>query len=222
MNPISGLMRRLHGPVYEQRKQVLSSAIAAHLRPGDRVLDVGCGFGALGAALRDRSGVAGLAVEGLERHVRGGEAIPVTPYAGGAMPLDDASCDVVIVADVVHHEPEPVALLGECLRVSRRAVIVKDHSVGPGGALSRAWRQWRIGLMDWAANAPYGVKCLYDYPPPAMWQTRFEQAAGRAGRPMRVASVATSMSLYPLPYAAVFTPGLQYFAVLRVDETPTD
>ena|GEM_PF-4437808 len=42
---LSRLMRRLHAPVYASRLAGLVAEMAPHLRPGDRVLDVGCGGG---------------------------------------------------------------------------------------------------------------------------------------------------------------------------------
>ena len=202
-------MRALHGPVYRRRLAGLVQVISPHLRDGDRLLDVGCGQGTLAQALTQRSGKKNIQAQGLERYPRGGEVIPVTGYAGGAMPFDDDAFDVVTIADVLHHEPDPQALLAECLRVAKRRVIVKDHSPGSGNALSRAWAQKRIAIMDWAANAPYGVKCLYQYPTHAGWRERF-QSLGAQLHEERCA-----LSLYPFPYTAFFTPGLQYFAVLH-------
>lgn len=197
-------MRRLHAPVYRSRLSALVQVIAPVLRDGDRVLDVGCGNGTLGRALMDAR--PAVKIEGLERVPRGGEAIHVTGYDGGAFPFTDGAFEVVMIADVLHHEPQPAGLLAECARVASRAVIVKDHKPeGPGWSQP----QRRVSLMDWAANAPYGVPCLYQYPTAAQWRERF----ARVG--LRVIEEHTALQLYPRPYRWVFTPGLQYLAVLE-------
>ena len=212
MSPLAPLARRLHAPVYRARQAALTAAIAPHLRPTDRLLDVGCGGGALAAALA--AAVPGLHAEGAETHPRGGEPVPVTAYDGRALPFPDDAFDVVTVADVLHHDPNPVAVLRACARVAGRLVVVKDHH--PGGRLPFAHA--RICLMDWAANTGYGVKCLYDYPTAAGWRARFERAG------LRVEHEAVDLQLYPRPYRWVFTPGLQYLAVCGVgcagSETP--
>lgn len=190
--------------MYRSRLAALSGAIAPHLLPTDRLLDVGCGGGALAASLA--AAVPGLHAEGAETHPRGGEPVPVTAYDGRSLPFPDAAFHVVTVADVLHHDPDPVAVLRECARVAARLVVVKDHH--PGGRLPLAHA--RICLMDWAANTGYGVKCLYDYPAAAGWRARFA-AAG-----LCVQEELTSLQLYPRPHRWVFTPGLQYLAVCGV------
>src|SRR5271157_1543760 len=50
---IKSLLRNLHKPIYDWRLKELVRLIGPHLNPGDRVLDVGCGFGQLGRALMD-------------------------------------------------------------------------------------------------------------------------------------------------------------------------
>lgn len=195
-------MASLHAPVYASRLRALARAIAPHLREGDRALDVGCGYGALGRALMDAPETpGGLRIEGLERFPRGGETIPVTGYGGGVMPFGDASFDVLIVADVLHHEPHPHRLLAECVRVSRRLVIVKDHRLG--GFLSKE----RVSLIDWAANAPYGVRCLYRYNTLREWRSWAERHG------VSIAEERTAMNLYPPVVNLLFGRGLQYFAV---------
>lgn len=202
--PIGNLMQALHRPVYAARLRALVAAIQPHLREGDRVLDVGCGNGTLGRALMDHpSTPKGVLAEGLERFKRGGEPISVHPYDGVSMPFPDNSFDVVIVADVLHHEEDEPRLLRECRRVSRRVVVIKDHVVK--GALA----QQRISLIDWAANAPYGVKCLYRYHTPASWKGVHEALN------MRAAEERLSMNLYPPIVNLLFGRGLQYFAVLQ-------
>ena len=202
---LGGLMKRLHGPVYEARLRELVGRIVPHLRAGDRVLDVGCGGGALGRALMDAPGrPPGVEVEGLERARRGDEAIPVTAYDGGVIPFEAGAFDVVLLADVLHHEADPDRLIVECARVARRLLIIKDHKVeGP-----LAWP--RISLMDWAANAPHGVRCLYRY------NTREGWAESHRRHGLEVEAEATSLRLYPAPYRWIFGGRLQYLAVLRV------
>ena len=206
---MSSLMRRLHAPVYDARQRALLRLIVPLLEPGDDVLDVGCGVGTLGAAIMaDPGAPEGVSVTGLERAARGDEPIPVRAYDGARFPDEDRSHDVVIVADVLHHEEDPDRLLAECARVARRLVVVKDHQ--RAGLLA----QPRISLIDWAANAPYGVPCLFRYNTPAQWR----EVPGRLG--MRAAHEISSIDLYPPVVNALFGRRLQYMLVLAHDEPP--
>jgi SAM-dependent methyltransferase len=205
--PLSWLMKRLHAPVYASRLAELVKRITPHLRPGDKVLDVGCGSGALGRALLDSPDCpSDVSVRGLERVKRGGEAIAVESYDGVTLPYAARSFDIVILADVLHHEPDPHQLISECARVARRLLIIKDHKVeGP-------FAQQRISLLDWAANEPYGVPCLYRYNTPGEWEEWKRRHALESESEMH------SMRLYPFPYNLLFTGRLQYMAVFRVGE----
>ena len=201
---ISRLAATLHGPVYRSRLKELLRHILPHLKTGDRVLDVGCGNGRLGRALMEApSSPEGLKVEGLERVVRGGEPITVHAYDGHAIPFTDGNFDVVLLADVLHHEENPDHLLKECARVCRRLLIIKDHQIK--GAFAHS----RIKLLDWAANAPYGVPCLYRYNTPEQCK-RMPDLVG-----MESIHTVPSMRLYPFPYWLIFGDSLQYFTVLK-------
>lgn len=198
------LMQRMHQSTYAERLRRLVDAMLPEIKPGDRILDVGCGSGRLLHTLaQDARCPAGVVMHGLERVPRGGEPIPVTAYPGGRMPFEDRAFDLVVVADVLHHESEERALLAECARVARRAVLLKDHA--REGPLAQA----RISLLDWAANAPYGVPCLYRYHTVKEWHA----IAAAAG--LRVARQLHPMRLYPAPWEPFFGGRLQYFAVLE-------
>jgi SAM-dependent methyltransferase len=197
------LMARLHRSVYASRIRGLAERVSPVLQTGDHVLDVGCGIGALGRALMDLpSSPPQVRVSGLERVRRGNELIPVEEYDGRKIPHADKSFDVVILADVLHHETDPNQLLAECVRISRRLVIIKDHK--PDGLLGHA----RICLLDWAANDPYSVPCLYRYQTLPQWRSMF------AEHRLKVEREWTRLRLYPFPYWMFFTDRLQYMAVL--------
>lgn len=200
---MGGLMQLLHRPVYAARLRELVRLITALLKPGDRVLDVGCGFGALGKALLESPACPDeVTVRGVERVKRSNELIQVDAYDGAQFPYENHSFDIVILADVLHHEPNPDHLMAECARVSRRLLIIKDHKVD--GLLA----QQRISIIDWAANAPYGVPCLYRYNTPAQWT----ESHRRNG--LRIESECNSMNLYPPVVNLLFGRRLQYFVVL--------
>lgn len=135
---------------------------------------------------------------------RGNELIEVDAYAGGAIAHPDRSFDIVILADVLHHEADPHRLIEQCRRVSRRLLVIKDHRVGAVGS------QPRVALMDWAANAPHGVPCLYRYNTLAEWR------AWHTRHGLAIEQEMVSMRLYPPGYNALFGGPLQYMAVLRV------
>jgi SAM-dependent methyltransferase len=196
-------MKRLHAPVYTARLEELVRQITPHLKENDRVLDVGCGFGALGKAILEApASPPGVKLFGLERVKRGNELIPVEGYDGVIIPYAADSFDVVILADVLHHEHDPHCLLRECIRVARRLLVIKDHKVE--GLLA----QQRIALLDWAANAPYSVPCLYRYNTSGEWHDWFSK------HDLTIVREARSLHLYPPIYNTIFGGKLQYLAIL--------
>ena len=203
-------MAAFHGPVYKSRLRELVRCITPHLREEDCVLDVGCGSGALGKAILESPFCPpDVSVEGIERVKRGGEPIKVLAYDGKTIPHLNNTYDVVIIADVLHHESETDRLLSECIRVSRRLVIVKDHQLkGP-----LAWL--RVSFIDWAANAPYGVPCLYRYNSPQQWVHL------RRRHKLNLVEEKSSMQLYPPVVNLLFGRSLQYLAVLQVPSSAT-
>ena len=202
---LRALLKRLHAPIYDRRIRTLASHITPHLREGDRVLDVGCGCGELGRAILDApSCPPAVRVCGVEQRRRGNEPIDVQAFDGLTIPGAERTYDVVMLADVLHHIADPERLVQECIRVSKRLLIIKDHTVN--GVLARQ----RLALLDWAANAPYGVPCLYRYRTAAQWTEAFHRHR------LVVEEARTSMALYPFGLDLLFGGPLHCFTVLRV------
>ena len=104
---------------WERRRALL----LAEARKGERVLDLGCGAGRFVAALQDAGtdavGVelAEAALERARRNVPGAELHALGP--DGAIPLADASVDLVWCSEVLEHVPDTAGLLSEARRVLR-------------------------------------------------------------------------------------------------------
>jgi ubiquinone/menaquinone biosynthesis C-methylase UbiE len=108
--------------------------VRPYLRPGDTVVDVGCGTGHLAGCVQDRFGVE---VTGLDvMDFREDTSIAYREFDGTTIPLPDRSVDHVIVSFTLHHNPVPMRLARECRRVARRTLLVFEDM--PTGRIGRA------------------------------------------------------------------------------------
>jgi SAM-dependent methyltransferase len=123
----------------------------AGVRVGQRVLDVGCGPGALTAELVLRLGPAAVAaVDPSEPFVAAARArntgVNVLQASAERLPFPDRSFDAALAQLVVHFMSDPVAGLAEMARVTRAdgvvAACVWDHGGGQG-PLSLFWQAAR-------------------------------------------------------------------------------
>ena len=121
---------------------------SAQPRTGHRVLDVGCGPGALTGRLVERLGVQAVsAIDPSDPFVAAVQArwpeIDVRPARAEQLPFEDDRFDLALAQLVVQFMTDPVAGLREMARVTRPggtvAACVWDHA-GTGGPLSLFWQ----------------------------------------------------------------------------------
>jgi SAM-dependent methyltransferase len=122
----------------------------AAVRSGQRVLDVGCGPGALTAELVARVGPSAVsAVDPSQSFVAAARdrypGVEVVHASAEALPFPDGTFDATLAQLVVHFMADPTIGLGEMARVTRRdgvvAACVWDH--GGQGPLKLFWRAAR-------------------------------------------------------------------------------
>lgn len=120
------------------------------LRPGDRVLDAGCGTGRALPALRDAVGPSGTVLGAdltpamLEAAVRAGRGRVGRLLLADVvrLPLRTGSLDAVFAAGLIAHLPDPADNLRELFRVVRPAgTLALFHPIGRAALAARQGRR---------------------------------------------------------------------------------
>ena len=172
-------------PGWQPASHVYRDLVAARLRPGSRVLDLGCGRGGV---LEELGTAAGLAV-GLDPDLRSlfehraADVVSRTCGTADALPYRGESFDLVCCSWVLEHLPRPARVLSDVARVlvpGGDLVFVTPNSVHPLLLLNRVlgWTRGRL------------VKRLY-----GRVEADTFPAFYRANRPARLRSLASQACL---------------------------
>ena len=198
MSIVKALHDRL---VYGRRTRLLAEKLSVHLPKGARVLDVGCGDGMVDSLItRLRPDVV---IQGIDVLLRPHLYIPVTRFDGATIPYPDASFDVVTFVDVLHHCENPAQLLAQAKRVTRSAVLIKDHT--REGLLAYQ----TLAFMDWFGNAHHRVARPNNFWTLAQWNDRIGQLG------LQVRHWQDRLGLYPWPATWLFDRKLHFIAYLE-------
>ena len=129
--------------------------ISDWIRPGARVLDLGCGDGALLAYLRDHRQVSGYGLEidneNMLQCIQAGVNVIHADLEAGLADFGDASFDYVIMTQTLQAVRQTEGLLDEMLRVGRQGIVTFPNF---GFWRCRAQIAWN-GLMPVVKTLPY-------------------------------------------------------------------
>jgi len=93
-----------------------------------QIIEIGSGPGSLLNLLRQE----GFSVDALDiTDTAYSEDLVPQLYNGNQMPFEESAYDVAILATMLHHTPDPDAILEEAVRVAKRLIIIEDIYDGP-------------------------------------------------------------------------------------------
>ncbi len=168
--------------------------------PGDRHwLDVGCGTGALCAAILDRCSPSSVTAvepsEGFLATARSNLAGRAALRRGSAtaIPLDDASVDVVVSGLVLNFVPDPRAALHEMARVTRKGGTIAAYVWDYAGKMELMRHFWdaAVAVDPSAAKLDEGVR--FPLCRPEALETLFA-GAGLEGVAVKAIDIPTSFA----------------------------
>ena len=158
------IVRRYAYPDLEKRAESFTALFEKYLSPKSHVLDVGGGWGFYVDPL-NRRGHEATVLDVIKPSL---QRAPVVVYPGGRFPFPDKSFDASILITMLHHCPDPEAILREARRVTRDVVIVVEDVYHH--ALGRFWTVLRDRLYNFEF---FGHPCQFRKK--EEWQVVFEK-----------------------------------------------
>jgi SAM-dependent methyltransferase len=159
LSPMLAILEAVNNRAY--REAVLRDLLPL-LADHAQILDVGCGDGRLSSEIMRRKTT--VHIVGIDVQHRRPAQIPKVMADARHLPFRDASFEVVMAVDVLHHTPDILSVLQEMTRVSSHQVLLKDH-VWDGRIATWLLLSW----FDWCVNAPFGIGCAYNFPKLERW-----------------------------------------------------
>ena len=131
------VVRRTSVKQLESRAEFFACRFEPFLPPASQVLDIGGGWGFYSEPLKRRGHhltVLDVVKPGLQKS-------PVVVYDGGRFPFADKSFEVSLLVTMLHHVPDPTAIIREAGRVTRKFLVVVEDIYHH--AFGRFWTVWR-------------------------------------------------------------------------------
>ena len=199
--PLTWISRCHRAFVFQRRTRVLAELLASRIPQGASVLDVGCGDGTIAGRIAQLR--PDISIQGVEVMVRPNCKVECRLFDGSKLPYPDASFDLCLFVDVLHHTQNPAILLREAVRVTRDFVLLKDH------VDENILDDVTLRFMDWVGNRPHGVVLTYNYQSRKQWAAHFSTCG------LKEETWKQDVPLYPWPFQMVLGRKLHFISLLR-------
>ena len=137
---------------------------------GDNILDIGAGTGWVAEEIKKRKKTNATLLDVTDFNQTD---LKLVLYEGKIMPFEDNSFDVVFINFVLHHTDNPIEVLKEAKRVSRRNVIIFEDTYTSGTGY------FFLCLWDYISNlpsflvAPFTEKMPFNFKTVTDWRNVF-------------------------------------------------
>ncbi|GGS16430.1 class I SAM-dependent methyltransferase [Deinococcus knuensis] len=226
---LDALIAALYGPVGWPRARGVARRLRPYVPAGSTLLDLGAGTGHTGALLARRGWAVTLA--DVPPHPGAwGQRLIAHPCARtlarrggltrvlfqGRLPFPDGQFGVTLLAFVLHHCPDPLAVLREAARVSGRVIVIEDLEAG-GRRPGRAG-QWLDALLNLEAGHPHAHRSQADWH--ALFRAAGLQLHAQEHWTTRPLGVRTGHTLFDLRAAGESRAGESRAGESRAEESP--
>ena len=145
------------GLVYDQLKDRVN---------GGKILSIGCGEGRVERMLHERKGAD---ITGAEVTAYKQPHIPIKLYDGKRLPFKDKSFDASLFVYVLHHSTDMASLLKEAKRVTRKHVLILDHTY------TNRVSEFMLKAYDYASNIFFDMPLPFNFLRMGEWETLFRE-----------------------------------------------
>ena len=160
LEKIAGHFNRLLG--YDSS---VYQTLAPHLN-GGKILSVGCGEGRVESLIqRDLHAD----IRGVEITRYKSQKIPIELYNGKRLPFPAKRFDTTLFVYMLHHTEDIPALLGEARRVTKKEILILDHTY------TSSLGRWLLSLYDYGVNRAYRMPIPLNFLRIREWTQVFEQ-----------------------------------------------
>jgi SAM-dependent methyltransferase len=134
-------LQERHRPSHARRTTASHAAfLLPLLRPGMRMLDLGCGPGSITAGLHEAVAPGGIAI-GVDLHP-GPAPVPLVCADINRLPFPDRTFDAVFLCAVLQHVADPCAVLVEARRLCRPGAVIGVADADWGGEVVAPADPW--------------------------------------------------------------------------------
>lgn len=168
MNFLRKLIDKHNLKAREERTNRLAIDIIELLNDSKSFLDVGAFDGLLTKKIKEKKKNLEL-VKAIDAHVPKKTYFLVKKYDGQRIPYPDKSFDSVLLIDVIHHLENPEELLKEVIRVSKKYVIIKDHTYNNMIDL------FLLRVVDFLGNNSFDINVKYHFYKTSEWNNLFKK-----------------------------------------------